>query len=59
MWFDDPYEEQEFGQERYEYDESDENEKLRELVKDINEVADPFLREFIERRMHELGIEVD
>ena len=36
-----------------------ENAKLRELVKDIDEVADPFLWEFIGRRMRELGIEVD
>lgn len=36
-----------------------ENSKLRELVKDIDEVADPFLWEFIGRRMRELGIEVD
>jgi hypothetical protein len=35
-----------------------ENEKLRELVKDIDEVADPFLWEFIGRRMRALGIEV-
>lgn len=36
-----------------------ENAKLRELVKDIDEVADPPLREFIVRRMRRLGIEVD
>lgn len=36
-----------------------ENAKLRELVKDIDEVADPYLWEFIGRRMSELGIEVD
>lgn len=36
-----------------------ENAKLLELVKDIDEVADPFLGEFIGRRMRELGIEVD
>jgi hypothetical protein len=36
----------------------DENAKLRELVKDIDEVADPFLWDFIGRRMQELGIEV-
>lgn len=36
-----------------------ENTKLRELVKDIDEVADPFLWEFIGRRMRELGIEVE
>lgn len=36
-----------------------ENAKLRELMKDIDEVADPFLWEFIGRRMRELGIEVD
>jgi hypothetical protein len=36
----------------------DENKKLRELVKDIDEVADPFLWEFIGRRMRALGIEV-
>ena len=36
-----------------------ENAKLRELVKDIDEVADPYLWEFIGRRMRELGIEVD
>ncbi len=36
-----------------------ENVKLRELVKDIDEVADPYLWEFIGRRMRELGIEVD
>lgn len=35
-----------------------ENAKLRELVKDIDEVADPFLQEFIGRLMHALGIEV-
>ena len=35
-----------------------ENAKLRELVKDIDEVADPFLWEFIGRRMSALGIEV-
>lgn len=37
---------------------SAENAKLLELVKDIDEVADPFLWEFIGRRMRELGIEV-
>lgn len=36
-----------------------ENAKLRELVKDIDEVADPFLWEFIGRRMRELGVEVN
>ena len=36
-----------------------ENAKLRELVKDIDEVADPYLWEFIGRRMSELGIGVD
>lgn len=36
-----------------------ENAELRELVKDIDEVADPFLWEFIGRRMRELGIEVE
>lgn len=37
----------------------EQNAKLRELVKDIDEVADPFLWEFIGRRMRELGIEFD
>lgn len=35
------------------------NEKLRELVRDIDEVADPYTWEFIGRRKAELGIEVD
>ena len=34
-----------------------ENAKLRELVKDIDEVADPYLWEFIGRRMRELGVD--
>lgn len=35
------------------------NAKLRELVKDVDEVADPPLREFLVRRMRALGIEVE
>ena len=35
----------------------DESAKLRELVKDIEEVADPSLWEFIGRRMSELGVD--
>lgn len=34
-----------------------ENVSLRQLVEEVDEVADPFLWEFIARRMHELGIE--
>lgn len=34
-----------------------ENVNLRQLVEDIDEVANPFLWEFIARRMHELGID--
>ena len=37
----------------------DERDKLRELVQDIEEVADPYLWEFIGRRKKTLGIEVD
>lgn len=45
------------------YDENEklqaENTKLRELMEDIDEVADPPIREFIGRRMRALEIEVD
>lgn len=44
---------------RYVREDESENAKLRELVKDIDEVADPFLWEFIGRRMRELGVEVE
>lgn len=36
----------------------DERDKLRMLVQDIEEVADPYLLEFIERRKNALGVEV-
>ena len=36
----------------------EENAKLRELVQDIDEVADPYLWEFIGRRKKALGIEM-
>lgn len=36
-----------------------ENAKLRELIRDIDEVADPYLWGFIGQRKKELGIEVD
>ena len=35
-----------------------ENANLRELLRDIEEVADPYLWEYIGRRMGTLGIEV-
>jgi hypothetical protein len=49
--------------ERYHYyralkDAMDEDVKLRELVRDIDEVADTPLYDFIGRRMRALGIEV-
>lgn len=60
MWFDDPYEEQEFAQERYEYDESDENEKLRELLAELYEdQCDECDRWKYRDRLHEVGVEVD
>lgn len=37
----------------------DERDKLRMLVQDIEEVADPYLLEFIERRKQALRVEVD
>ena len=37
----------------------DERNKLHMLVQDIEEVADPYLLEFIERRKKALGVEVD
>ena len=36
-----------------------ENAKLQELIRDIDEVADPYLWGFIGQRKKELGIEVD
>lgn len=36
---------------------SEENTKLRGLLEDIDEVSDPFLCDFISRRMHELGLD--
>ena len=66
MWLDDPYEEQEFAQERYEDEDRlrDENEKLREACAELLQMAesnDPDWLHWPEmhRELRKLGVEVD